>query len=587
VAGGDAGCNNPRVPTPCPPLRPISLAPARALALACLLTGAPVGARGAPAPAPAAERHLTVLYTAEVHGAVEPCGCTSDPLGDISRLATVVAAARKQAGAVLLVDAGGLLYPEGGSSARERPADDARAAFLAASFKTLGFGGVGLADSDLAGGVAHVAPRRLASNFAASAIVQAPTVQIVGSGAGAIKVGVLGIADPALADRAGAPGEDALRAAKRDAERLRGDGAELVVLVAPVEKTLARRVAREAAVDLVVLGRAVGAGAPRAERVAKAGADPSGDGPAAFLLAPADELQRVGRADVVLRAGARPGLRDAGGPEVARLRGEEIDRALTQLDGDLARWTAPGAAAGNDAAFVAAKKKDREALAAERKALAAPWIAPRAGNYFTNRLIPLRRTLARDPALVAGMKALDQRIASINRSHVTPPPSAEPGRPVFVGVAACAKCHAPAVELWKKTVHAAAWKTLVDGGKQADLKCIGCHLTGYGQVGGSALGFSKGLEAVQCESCHGPASLHVAAKGLEEPTSMRRAVPESTCTQCHNEQRSDTFQYPAYLRDILGPGHGGEARKKLGDGVTAHELRAAAVKMAQAKGQGR
>ena len=90
---------------------------------------------------------------------------------------------------------------------------------------------------------------------------------------------------------------------------------------------------------------------------------------------------------------------------------------------------------------------------------------------------------------------------------------------------------------------------------------------------------------MQCESCHGPASLHVAAKGLEEPTSVHRLVPESTCTQCHNPHHSDTFQYQAYLRDILGPGHGGEARKKLGDGPGGHALRAAALAKAKLAAQ--
>jgi Cytochrome c554 and c-prime len=529
---------------------------------------------------------LTLIYTAEVHGAIEPCGCTSDPLGDISRFATVVGAARKESPAVLLVDAGGLLYPDSGSAARERPADDARAAFLAAALEKLGFAGFGMAESDLVGGPALMRPPRLASNFPPSAAVRAPVVHTVGAGPAAIKVGVLGIADPTLSDRLGAPAEEIGRAARRDADRLRQEGAELVVLLAPVDKALARRIARDAAVDLVILGRQVGAGLPRAEKVVKANGDPAGDGPAAFLLAPADELQRVGRADLVLRAGAGPGLlRDAGGPEATQLRQQEVDHAVARLDADLARWSASGAgaAAGNDAAFIAAKKKERDELIAERARLGAAWVAPRTGSYFTNRLIPLRRILPRDPALVASMKALDLRIAALNRKNPAPPPRAEPGRAAFVGVAGCAKCHAPAVARWNKTVHAAAWKTLVDG-KQADYKCIGCHLTGYGQVGGSALGFTKGLEAVQCENCHGPASLHVAAQGLEEPSSVHRSVPETTCVQCHNEHHSDTFQYQSYLRDILGPGHGAAARKQLGDGPTGHGLRAAAVAKAKQAG---
>jgi hypothetical protein len=592
--------------------------PARAVQIAALIA---IGAGGAPATAaktPArSDRRITIIYTAEVHGAVEPCGCTSDPLGDISRFAEVVRAAKKEtkqemtkdatkdtkkdakkdtkkdtkkdSGGVLLLDAGGLLYAEGGGSAHERAADDLRAAFLATELEKLGLAGAGLAETDLTGGVAQVKPKRLASNLPAGAAVTPASVHLIGG----VKVGVLGVADPALAERLGIKSEDVVSSARRDAARLRKEGAELVVVVAPVDKALARRVAREAAVDFVIAGRQVGAGTARAEMVARRvdQADPGRDGAAAFLVAPADELQRVGRIDVVLRGEGAGALRDAGGAEAIRLRQEEIDRAVKRLDADLAKWSGAGAAGGaaaasgqNDAAFVAAKRRERDELIAERAKSGGVWAPPPQGSYFTNRLIALSRSLPRDPTLVAAMKRLDARIAAVNLKNAAPPPPPEPGRAFYVGVGKCVQCHRPAVQFWKKTVHAGAWKTLVDGGKQADYKCVGCHLTGYGQVGGSALGFAKGLQSVQCENCHGPGSTHVAEKGLEEPSAVHREAPETTCLPCHNEHHSDTFQYQAYLRDIVGPGHGGAARKKLGDGPTGHTLRTAALAKARRAG---
>jgi hypothetical protein len=62
-------------------------------------------------------------------------------------------------------------------------------------------------------------------------------------------------------------------------------------------------------------------------------------------------------------------------------------------------------------------------------------------------------------------------------------------------------------------------------------------------------------------------------------------VKVDVCTSCHTEQHSDTFQYEAYLRDILGKGHGPGARKKLGDGPTGHELRTAALARAKVAGK--
>ena len=79
-------------------------------------------------------------------------------------------------------------------------------------------------------------------------------------------------------------------------------------------------------------------------------------------------------------------------------------------------------------------------------------------------------------------------------------------------------------------------------------------------------------------TCHGPASIHVAKGGEEKPAAVRRNPPDDLCaTQCHTHEHSDTFQREAYLRDILGPGHGEDLRKKLGDGPTGHSLRTAAL----------
>ncbi|MGZ3428784.1 MAG: hypothetical protein ACXVCV_19155 [Polyangia bacterium] len=46
---------------------------------------------------------VTLVATAEVKGTPEPCGCTSDPLGDVARVATLAKGG-------LWLDAGSLLY---------------------------------------------------------------------------------------------------------------------------------------------------------------------------------------------------------------------------------------------------------------------------------------------------------------------------------------------------------------------------------------------------------------------------------------------------------------------------------------------
>ena len=78
--------------------------------------------------------------------------------------------------------------------------------------------------------------------------------------------------------------------------------------------------------------------------------------------------------------------------------------------------------------------------------------------------------------------------------------------------------------------------------------------------------------------------MHVAGAGNEEPLAIKRDTPETVCQGCHTEQHSDTFQYDAYLRNIVGPGHGAGRRAKLGTGATGHDLRSAALKKAKLVG---
>ena len=62
-----------------------------------------------------------------------------------------------------------------------------------------------------------------------------------------------------------------------------------------------------------------------------------------------------------------------------------------------------------------------------------------------------------------------------------------------------------------------------------------------------------------------------------KPNAIRRHATVEVCLQCHTPEHSDTFEYAAYLRDVLSPEHGPEQRAALGEGPTGHELRAAGL----------
>lgn len=511
---------------------------------------------------------LSIFYTGGIQGTLEPCGCNSDPLGGIDRYATEVRAAQRRT-AVLVLDGGNTLFAATGLAPQKLAAAKLKARFIAERLTALGLAGAGVGAGDLAGGLNELLPARLAANISGPQF-RAGQVQRYGG----ISVGLMGVIDAETASGAGLTASEPVAAAEREAKRLRALGAELVIMVAAVDRPTARKIARKANVDFIVLGLPSESGMAAADHVGNT-----------FIVSAAAELQKAGRLDLVLRtqpSGTLEPIADAGSQEALAARRLDLNRSLATLEQQLVQWKKQR---GADLAFVAGKQREYDAMVVEQKSLPAKWAPPASGSYFTNSLIPIRRAIPQDKQVTQAMRSLDKAIGKLNLAAAVAPSKAEAGRLHYVGDQSCGKCHKQEMKFWKTTVHAQAWRTLVDGGKQADLECVGCHVTGYGHVGGSSLGFTQKLESVQCEVCHGPGSQHVAEEGLDEPATVHLETPETVCVQCHNEKHSDTFNYAAYLRDVLGLGHGAKARQKLGDGPTGGQLRKAAMAKALAAGK--
>ena len=109
----------------------------------------------------------------------------------------------------------------------------------------------------------------------------------------------------------------------------------------------------------------------------------------------------------------------------------------------------------------------------------------------------------------------------------------------YVGAKKCSACHGTHYEYWSTTDHATAYDTLIEDKRQFEIGCISCHTTGFDEPGG----FTDVLEAkdflgVQCESCHGPGSLHIAMG--KEPKKLHN---EKDCLSCHTGDHDDDFNY--------------------------------------------
>lgn len=91
--------------------------------------------------------------------------------------------------------------------------------------------------------------------------------------------------------------------------------------------------------------------------------------------------------------------------------------------------------------------------------------------------------------------------------------------------------------------HARAYATLQKVRQENNSECLDCHVTGFGRATGFVDMFSTPrLKGVQCESCHGPGSLHAARPAA----GYGRWATPAGCTICHTWERSLNFEMSSY-----------------------------------------
>jgi hypothetical protein len=160
--------------------------------------------------------------------------------------------------------------------------------------------------------------------------------------------------------------------------------------------------------------------------------------------------------------------------------------------------------------------------------------------------------------VAARLEAYYQKVNEHNRQAFAdklPEPVAA-GESSYVGVAVCSGCHQEERKVWERTAHAGAYATLQKGHKEYNLDCVGCHVTGYDQPGGSTVAHVEHLESVQCETCHGPGSRHAASPALEGAIERHPNLDLCANTCHHPPHVGADWNVAAALPKILGPGHG-------------------------------
>jgi hypothetical protein len=234
---------------------------------------------------------------------------------------------------------------------------------------------------------------------------------------------------------------------------------------------------------------------------------------------------------------------------------ESLERRIHELKSRIETWESKP---GVSPADLGARKRDLERLQRELKRHEPPK-PPAAGSFFRYELSDVRERLGSDDKVAELMAAYYRRVNEHNREAYADrkPPPVPSGVSGYVGIEKCTSCHIEERAFWNKTGHANAYVTLERQHKQFNLDCVGCHVTGYEQPGGSTVTHVSELKDVQCETCHGPGSRHVAEP--KNPDYVVAKPPRTLCAPaCHHPPHvNKDWRVDEAWPHIIGPGHGG------------------------------
>ena len=139
----------------------------------------------------------------------------------------------------------------------------------------------------------------------------------------------------------------------------------------------------------------------------------------------------------------------------------------------------------------------------------------------------------------------------------------------YVGNNKCKMCHSKQFKAWQATKHASAWAGLqhadpkaaaelagklgvkLEGNPETVDGCVTCHVTGFHLTGGYPGADSvktAALVNVTCENCHGPGSMHIAAKAEERKKFINKDTGVKLCQQCHTAVTSPKFDFAEFRK---------------------------------------
>jgi hypothetical protein len=483
--------------------------------------------RGQPEKGPAAETpSLRLALVTDLKGYLEPCGCTSDPLGGIDRLAAQIRALRSGKSPVLVLFAGDLFFDTAQLDPSRVDQATRNAKTLAQILNRLQVLAVLPGPADRAQSEETLAALRDVSDFRWLAMDE--EVEALRTEAGALRVAVVGA-------RPGSKGDAVI-----DAVAALRSETDLTIALVDGSRRESNRIGALDGVDFVIQG-GLDEDEPMPPR--RAGN--------AWVLHASRQGQGLTVVDVILKTPDAPFVDRSEWSRSAQAK--QLDQQIEDLATKIASWEKSGEV---QAADLSSQRERLEALRKARTSLDGPEVGARE-NTLLATWIPLSKNAPRDPQIEKLMREHDKIVNEANRLAFAnlEPRALGPDDIAYVGSPVCGACHSEAYAWWRGHGHGNAYLTLQEGNKEFNLDCVGCHVTGYQEPGGSTVthNLNGALVNVGCESCHGPGAAH--AKDPEK-FGILRDTPESTCVQCHNPQHSDLFDYEGYKKTLVVPGHG-------------------------------
>jgi len=462
----------------------------------------------------------------DLKGYLEPCGCTSNPLGGIDRLAAQIRTLREGPAPVVFLIAGDVFFDTAELESVRVDQANRNAKTLAEILERLEVTAILPGRRDRAQPPQALEALRRAASFRWLAMES--DADVLQTEVGRLRLAIVGA-------RPGAE-RDAVTAAVGAA---RGQ-ADLAVVLVDGSRRDANRMGAIDGVDFVLQG-----GLDEDDPI------PPHQAGKAWVLHASRQGQGLTVVDVYRKKKDEPFVDRSAWSRSERVG--QLDQQIGDLSAKIATWEKSGDV---DPADLEAQRDRLAELKKERQALDVSAVQTD-GNALFASWIPLPKKAPRDREIESLMRKHDKVVNDANRiafADLKPPPLG-PEDTAYVGSAACSGCHDKAYAWWRNHSHGVAYLTLQQRNKEYNLDCVACHVTGYDQPGGSTVthNLDGALVNVGCESCHGPGAAH--AKDPDN-VGIPRDTPASTCVQCHNAQHSDLFDYDGYRKTLVVPGHG-------------------------------